>query len=50
MLSLSKTHKQEVADAAHRLQVEAEARGEVIPPEDRRVGLVAAYRQARNDE
>jgi hypothetical protein len=49
MLLVSKTHDQEVRDARRRIRVEAEARGEVVPPdEDKPVGLLAAYREARN--
>ena len=49
MLLVGKTHDQEVRDARRRIRVEAEARGEVVQPdEDKPVGLLAAYREARN--
>jgi hypothetical protein len=48
MLMVSKTHDQEVRDARRRFRVEAEARGEVVRPEDKPVALIAAYREARN--
>ena len=46
MLLVRKTHDQEVADAARRMEIEAEARGEVAA-EVRRPGVVAAYREAK---
>lgn len=33
MLVVSRTHEQEVLNARRRLRVEAEARGEMVPPE-----------------
>lgn len=48
MLLVGKTHDQEVRDARRRFRVEAEARGEVVPSEDKPMGLLAAYHEARN--